>query len=49
MAELGNRFDRERGLSGRAPVTLDMDGTLSEVYGKQKEMASFNSGAPEFD
>jgi hypothetical protein len=29
-------------LSAGAPVTLDMDGTLSEVYGRQKEMASFN-------
>jgi Transposase DDE domain group 1 len=42
MAELGNRFDRELGLPAGAPVTLDMDGTLSEVYGRQKELANFN-------
>jgi hypothetical protein len=42
MAELGNRFDRQHELPVRAPVTLDMDGTLSEVYGRLKEMASFN-------
>jgi len=41
-AELGNRFDRRHELPESAPVTLDMDGTLSEVYGRQKEMASFN-------
>ena len=42
MAELGNRFDRQHELPVSAPVTLDMDGTLSEVYGRLKEMASFN-------
>ncbi len=42
IAELGNRFDRQVGVSVSAPVTLDMDGTLSEVYGRHKEMASFN-------
>jgi hypothetical protein len=42
MAELGNRFDRQHELAASAPVTLDMDGTLSEVYGRNKEMASFN-------
>lgn len=42
MAELGNRFDRQHELPASAPVTLDMDGTLSEVYGRLKEMASFN-------
>jgi hypothetical protein len=42
MAELGNRFDRQMGLSVKAPVTLDMDGTLSEVYGRHKELANFN-------
>ncbi len=42
MAELGNRFDRQHGLPVSAPVTLDMDGTLSEVYGRLKEIASFN-------
>lgn len=42
MAELGNRFDRQHELPVGAPVTLDMDGTLSEVYGRLKEMASFN-------
>jgi hypothetical protein len=41
-AELGNRFDRQMRLPMNAPVTLDMDGTLSEVYGRQKELASFN-------
>ena len=41
-AELGNRFDRQLGQPMSAPVTLDMDGTLSEVYGRQKELASFN-------
>jgi hypothetical protein len=42
MAELGNRFDRQHELPASAPVTLDMDGSLSEVYGRLKEMASFN-------
>ena len=42
MAERGNRFDRQHELPVSAPVTLDMDGTLSEVYGRLKEMASFN-------
>jgi hypothetical protein len=42
MAELGNRFDRQMGLPVNAPVTLDMDGTLSEVYGRLKELANFN-------
>jgi Transposase DDE domain group 1 len=42
MAELGNRFDRQHELAVSAPVTLDMDGTLSEVYGRLKEVASFN-------
>ena len=36
MAELGNRFDRQQELPVSAPVTLDMDGTLSEVYGRLK-------------
>ena len=35
-AELGNRFDHQLGQPMSAPVTLDMDGTLSEVYGRQK-------------
>ena len=42
MAELGNRFDRQQELPVSAPVTLDMDGSLSEVYGRLKELASFN-------
>jgi len=42
MAELGNRFDRQHELAVSAPVTLDMDGSLSEVYGRLKEMASLN-------
>ncbi len=42
MAKLGNRFDCQEGLSVSAPVTLDMDGSLSEVYGRLKQMASFN-------
>src|SRR5215831_19060510 len=42
LAELGNRFDRQHELAVSAPVTLDMDGSLSEVYGRLKEMASFN-------
>jgi hypothetical protein len=39
---LGNRFDRHLGLSERAPVTLDMDGALTEVCGRRREMASIN-------
>jgi hypothetical protein len=42
VAELGNRFDRELGMPVAAPVTPDMHGTLSEVYGRQKQLASFN-------
>jgi hypothetical protein len=42
MAELGNRSDRQHQLPVSALLTLDMDGTLSEVYGRQKGMASFN-------
>jgi hypothetical protein len=43
MAELGYRFDRQIELrSVSAPVTLDMDGTLSEICGRHKELASFN-------
>jgi hypothetical protein len=41
-AALGNCFDRQHELVVCAPVTLDMDGTLSEVYGRHKELASFN-------
>ena len=46
MAELGNRFDREHELAVSAPVTLDMDGTLSEVYGRLKEIVGVHGFDP---
>jgi hypothetical protein len=43
MAEIGNRFDRQMGFPVEGPVTLDLDPTDTEVYGKRKKGASFNS------
>jgi hypothetical protein len=41
-AEAGNRLDAELGLDAAAPVTLDIDATTTEVYGRQKQGAAFN-------
>jgi hypothetical protein len=41
MAEVGNQIDRELGLPVEAPITLDLDSTGTEVYGRQ-ELADFN-------
>jgi hypothetical protein len=41
IAEVGNHFDRELGLPVEGPVTLDLDSTATEVYGRQ-ELAEFN-------
>ncbi len=43
LAEVGNQFDRQMGLPVGAPVTLDLDPTDTEVYGRRKEGAAFNS------
>jgi hypothetical protein len=41
LAEVGNQIDRHLGLPVGAPVTLDLDSTATEVYGRQ-ELAGFN-------
>lgn len=41
-AVAGNRLDAELGLNAAATVTLDIDATTTEVYGRQKEGAAFN-------
>ena len=41
-AEAGNVLDAELGLAAAAPVTLDIDATTTEVYGRQKQGAAFN-------
>ena len=41
-AAVGNRLDAELGLDASAPVTLDIDATTTEVYGRQKQAAAFN-------
>ncbi len=42
LAVAGNELDRQLGLPVAAPVTLDMDSTLSEVYGDKDGLAAFN-------
>jgi hypothetical protein len=42
LAAVGNEVDAHLGLDPTAPVTLDLDATRSEVYGRQKEDASFS-------
>lgn len=42
LALAGNELDRRLGLPLAAPVTLDMDSTLSEVYGAKDGLAAFN-------
>jgi len=42
LAAVGNEVDAHLGLDPRAPVTLDLDATPTEVYGRQKEDAAFN-------
>ena len=41
-AEAGNVLDADLGLDATAPVTLDIDATTTEVYGRQKQGAAFN-------
>jgi hypothetical protein len=41
-AQAGNRLDTELGRDAAAPVTLDIDATTTEVYGRQKRGAAFN-------
>ena len=41
-AEAGNVLDAELGLAAAARVTLDIDATTTEVYGRQKQGAAFN-------
>jgi hypothetical protein len=42
LARVGEEIDRELGLTAIAPVTLDLDSTDTEVYGRLKEGAAFN-------
>jgi len=44
LAVAGNQLDRTLGLPLAAPVTLDMDSTLSDVYGRRDKdgLAAFN-------
>src|SRR5262245_52320533 len=42
MAALGDEVDAQLGLTNGAPVTLDLDSTDSEVYGRGKQGATFN-------
>ena len=42
LAVAGNELDRKLGLPVAAPVTLDMDSTLSDVYGSKDGLAAFN-------
>jgi hypothetical protein len=41
-AEAGNRLDSELGLDASVPVTLDIDATSTEVYGRKKGGAAFS-------
>jgi hypothetical protein len=40
--QAGNALDAELGLDAAAAVTLDIDATTTEVYGRQKQGAAFN-------
>ena len=42
LAAIGNAVDAELGLDPTEPVSLDLDATATEVYGRQKEDAAFN-------
>jgi hypothetical protein len=42
LARIGDEVDRELGLTASGPVTLDLDSTDSEVYGRHKLGAAFN-------
>ena len=42
LAGAGVEMDRLLGLSEQDPVTLDLDSTTTEVYGMQKEEATYN-------
>jgi hypothetical protein len=42
LAAVGNEVDAHLGLDPTAPVTLDLDATRTEVYGRQKEDAAFS-------
>jgi hypothetical protein len=42
LAAAGNQLDRTLGLPLAAPVTLDMDSTLSDVYGDKDGLDAFN-------
>jgi len=42
LAKIGEEVDRQLGLTAMAPVTLDLDSTDTEVYGRHKEGAAFN-------
>ena len=41
-AKVGKEVDRQLGLAATAPVTLDLDSSDTEVYGRLKEGAAFN-------
>ena len=42
LAKVGEEVDRQLGLTPAAPVTLDLDSSDTEVYGRLKEGAAFN-------
>ena len=42
LAAVGNHVDDDLGLDATAAVTLDIDASLTEVYGRKKEEAAFN-------
>ena len=42
LAKVGEEVDRQLGLTAMAPVTLDLDSSDTEVYGRDKEGAAFN-------
>jgi hypothetical protein len=42
LAKVGEEVDRQLGLTATAPVTLDLDSSDTEVYGRLKEGAAFN-------
>lgn len=42
LAKVGEEIDRQLGLTATAPVTLDLDSSDTEVYGRLKEGAAFN-------
>lgn len=42
LAKVGEEVDRQLGLPAAGPVTLDLDSSDTEVYGRHKQGAAFN-------